>query len=150
MTTEAWLAVVHLAATAAMVGLIWTIHAVHYPLFGLVGPERYAEFQREHMRRITRVLLVPWGVEGLSSLALVALTDGTDRRWSLAGLVLLAGVVAVTGLGAAPIHGRLTNGFEPELHRRLMRFDAVRAIGWTARLVVAIVLVARLTERPIG
>ncbi len=146
MTAEGWVAVAHLAATSAMVGLIWTIHAVHYPLFGLVGPERYGEYQREHMRRITRVLLAPWGVEGLTSLALVAMTSGVDRWWALAGLGLLGFVVAVTGLGAAPIHGRLVDGFEPGLHARLMRFDLLRAVGWTARLAVGIVLVDRLVS----
>ncbi len=144
MTVVGWFAVVHLAATAAMVGLIWTIHVVHYPLFGLVGSEHYVDYQREHMRRITLVLLVPWGAEALSALGLAALTDGADRWWSLVGLALLGLVVGVTGLGAAPIHGRLTEGFDESLHVRLMRFDLIRSIGWTVRLAIAIVLVVRL------
>ncbi len=103
MTLAAWLAIVHLAATAAMVGLIWTIHVVHYPLFMLVGSERYGEYQREHMRRITLLLLVPWGAEAATALALVATTSGLTRWLALVGLLLLGLVVVVTGLGAAPI-----------------------------------------------
>lgn len=146
MTAAFWVAVAHLAGTAAMVGLIWTIHVVHYPLFGLVGTDRYPEYQREHMARITRLLLVPWGVEGLSAVALVVMTEGTDRVLALVGLVMLAVVVAVTGLGAAPIHGRLIDGYDQPLHDRLMRFDLLRAIGWTLRLVIAVALVGRLAN----
>lgn len=146
MTSAFWVAVAHLAGTAAMVGLIWTIHAVHYPLFGLVGDDRYPDYQREHMRRITRLLVVPWATEGCSALALVVMTEGSDRVLALIGLALLAVVVAITGLGAAPIHGRLIDGFDGPLHDRLMQFDLLRALGWTLRLVVAVALVGRLAS----
>lgn len=131
------IAVVHLAATGFMVGLIWTIHVVHYPLFSLVN-EPYRPFQEAHMSRITALLVVPWGIECLSAAALVMTADaGSQRSLSLAGLALVVAVVVVTGLGAAPIHGKLVDAYDDTLHRRLMRVDLVRALLWTARLVPA-------------
>lgn len=131
------IAVVHLAATGFMVGLIWTIHVVHYPLFSLVN-EPYRPFQEAHMSRITGLLIVPWGAETLSAAALVMTADaGSQRSLSLVGLALVVAVVLVTGLGAAPIHGKLVDAYDEGLHSRLMRVDLVRALLWTARLIPA-------------
>ena len=46
------LLVIHLAATLFMVGLIWTIHYVHYPLFANVGEPAYVGFQASLVARI--------------------------------------------------------------------------------------------------
>lgn len=124
-----------------MVGLIWTIHVVHYPLFDKVGEATYGAFQTEHMRRISQLLVVPWGVEALSALALVALAPTTRLRVvAIVGLVLFGLVLLITGLGAAPIHGRLVDGFDAAEHRRLLQVDLARTLVWTARGVVATVL----------
>ncbi len=131
------IAMIHLAATGFMVGLIWTIHVVHYPLFSLVN-EPYRPFQEAHMSRITKLLVAPWGIETLSAAALVmTASTGTDRSLALVGLALLVAVVIVTGLGAAPIHGKLVDAYDETLHRRLMRVDLVRALVWSARLIPA-------------
>lgn len=132
------LAMVHLLATGFMVGLIWTIHVVHYPLFALV-PEPYEPFQSEHMRRITRLLVIPWGIEIFTALGLFLTADTAGQRlWSLVGGVLVIGVVGVTGLLAAPAHGRLLERFDEAEHQRLMRADLVRTLLWTARGAVAL------------
>jgi len=134
------LAILHLLATGFMVGLIWTIHAVHYPLFAFV-PEPYEPFQSEHMSRIAKLLIVPWGIEVFTALGLF-LTAKTDaqRTWSLVGGVLVVAIVAVTGLLAAPAHRRLLQCFDPEEHRHLMRVDLLRTLLWTARGGVAIAI----------
>lgn len=134
------LAIVHLAATGFMVGLIWTIHVVHYPLFALVN-EPYRPFQEAHMARITALLVVPWGIEVISAALLVlAAPAGSATAIALAGMGLIGVLVAITGLGAAPIHGRLVERFDADLHRRLLRVDRVRALLWTVRLAPAVAL----------
>ena len=134
------LALIHLLATGFMMGLIWTIHAVHYPLFAFVS-EPYEPFQSEHMRRITLLLVVPWGAEVITALGLLLTADaGAQRTWSLVGGVLIVMIVAVTGLLAAPAHGRLLERFDAEEHRRLMRVDLLRTLLWTLRGGVALIL----------
>lgn len=138
-------ALVHLLATGFMVGLIWTIHVVHYPLFAFV-PEPYEPFQAEHMRRISLLLVVPWGLEVLSALALFLLAETAEQRvWALVGGGLVVAIVAVTGLLAAPTHGRLLDSFDAVQHRRLMRVDLVRTLLWSARIVPALALVVLTT-----
>ena len=138
--SDGWIALTlaHLAATGVMVGLMWTIHHVHYPLFRLVGPEHYPEFQQEHMQRISRVLLLPWGAEVVTAGALfVAAPDSELRVLALFGGLGMVAVVGITGLVAAPAHGRLTHGFDEPVHRRLLRADGARTAIWTLRLPLA-------------
>ena len=136
------LTLAHLAATAVMVGLIWTVQIVHYPLFALVGPQTYPDYQSQHMTRISVLLAVPWGVEALTGLAVVVLApDAALRIVGVAALALQGAVVAVTALVAAPAHEKMLDGFVPELHRRLVRSNWVRTLLWTARGGLAVVLV---------
>ena len=134
------LAIAHLAPTGFMVGLIWTIHVVHYPLFALVN-EPYRPFQEAHMARITALLVLPWGLEVVTGALLVfAAPAGSATGFALAGMGLIGLLVAITGLGAAPIHGRLVERFDADLHGRLLRVDRVRALAWTLRLIPAAAL----------
>ena len=41
------------ATTLPLVGLIWTIQLVHYPLFDGVGAEGFAAYERRHAAAIT-------------------------------------------------------------------------------------------------
>ena len=52
--TEAipWLLAIQLLTTLPLVGLIWTIQVVHYPLFSRVGAPEFIEYQHAHMRAI--------------------------------------------------------------------------------------------------
>ena len=139
--SDGWIALTlaHLAATGMMVGLMWTIHHVHYPLFRLVGPDHYGEFQQEHMQRISRVLLIPWGTEVVTAGALfVAAPDTELRVLALIGGLGVVAVAGITAVLAAPAHGRLLDGFDERLHRRLLRADAVRTVIWTLRLPLAV------------
>lgn len=51
--------VVHAVATWFMVGLIWKIHSVHYPLLHRVSIDRFAACETEHAIRMGRLRSVP-------------------------------------------------------------------------------------------
>ena len=74
------LIVVHAAASMFMVGLIWTIHYVHYPLFAYVGESTYVSFQAAHVERIGRLLFVPWLTEGITLIGILALAFLGGRK----------------------------------------------------------------------
>ena len=125
---------VHAAATMAMVGLIWTVQVVHYPLFESVGAEAYPNYQSRHIDRIGAVLVVPWGLEGLSIVALLVLArERTMRVLAVAGAALMGLILLVTMIWAAPVHGELLDGFDPEQHDTLMASNLVRTLLWSAR-----------------
>lgn len=139
---------VHAAATMAMVGLIWTVQVVHYPLFESVGAEAYPQYQSRHIDRIGAVLVVPWGLEGLSIVALLVLArDRAMRMLAVAGAALMGLILLVTMIWAAPVHGELLDGFDSGQHDTLMASNLVRTLLWTARGGVAMAMVWRLLDR---
>jgi hypothetical protein len=96
------------------------------------------------MTRITVVVAPLMLVEALAAAAALVLAFGEagDPRlpWLWLGLALLVAIWVSTALVQAPIHGRLAGGFDLALHRRLVRSNWVRTLLWTARGVVAVVL----------
>ena len=65
-----WL-VVHLTASAVLTGVGWVVQLVVYPAFRLVGGDAWAPYHRAHTRAITRVVGLPWLVQGVSTAALL-------------------------------------------------------------------------------
>lgn len=133
---------VHLAATASMVGLIWFVQVVHYPLMAAVGADHFTDYERDHQRLTSLVVGPLMATEGVSAVWLaVAPPDGVGRALPLVGLALLAVIQASTVLLQVPQHAALSAGFDAVRHRRLVRTNWVRTIGWTARGVLAVAMV---------
>lgn len=131
------------AATWAMVGLIWLIQLVHYPM--LVGwstadPVAAAAF---HQRRISFVVGPLMAVEGVT--ALLLLVDrpevmGAAAAWAAAALLGVA--LASTVLVQVPLHSRLAAGTDPEAAHRLCSTNWIRTVAWTFRgFLLAAVLI---------
>ncbi len=62
----------HLAVTCALVGLIWFVQLVHYPLFAAVGEAGYPDYQRRHVRWTTVVVAPLMLVEAATAAWLAA------------------------------------------------------------------------------
>ncbi|MDP9439422.1 MAG: hypothetical protein M3P49_11875, partial [Actinomycetota bacterium] len=62
---------VHVGATLFMVGLIWFVQIVHYPLFASVGRGGFAEYSRAHSRLTGLVVGPPMLIEAGTAVALV-------------------------------------------------------------------------------
>ena len=131
------LLLVHAATTLFMVGIIWFVQIVHYPLFHRVGEARFAEYERQHTRRTGYVLAVPMLIEFATAAAL-AWRLGGGVAWC--GLVLLLGIWLSTWLWQVPAHRRLEQGFDAATLRRLVETNWVRTVAWSARGFIALAL----------
>jgi hypothetical protein len=140
-TRYALLAVAHLAVTWWMVGMIWVVQVVQYPLFELVG-EPYDRYHHAHVDRIGVLLALPWLAEGLLTIAVFLLAP-TRRLRAVAtvGGLAMAALLLVTTTVAAPANGDLLDGFDAGVHDSLLFWNGVRTALWSARGVVAVVLV---------
>lgn len=131
----------HLVATAAMVGLIWFVQIVHYPLFAAVGADRFVAYEIEHQQRTSFVVGIPMAVEGVTSIVLLAAPpDGVGRVLPAAGLGLLAVIHASTVFLQVPAHAALARAHDVTSIRRLVRTNWIRTVGWTARAGLAVVM----------
>lgn len=131
------------AAAWFMAGLGWMVQVVHYPLFAQVGAEGWTAYHAAHSRRITPIVLPAMSIElGGALLVATSTPEGVSSPLAWAGFAAALSTWAVTGLGAVPAHGRLADGFDGAVHRRLVRADRLRTVGWTVHGVLAAVLVA--------
>ena len=139
------LIVIHTAATMFMVGLIWTIHYVHYPLFALVGESTYVSFQAEHVERIGKLLFVPWLTEGITLLGVLALAFLGGRKALRVPAVIngaaMAVVLVISGFWSAPAHAKLADGFDKSIHDQLMTVNLIRTLAWTVCGICAVWIV---------
>jgi len=139
------LLVIHLAATLFMVGLIWTIHYVHYPLFAYVGESTYTSFQAAHVERIGKLLFVPWLTEGITLVGVLALAFlGGHKALRVPAVVngaAMAVVLVISGFWSASTHAKLADGFDKSLHDQLMTVNLIRTIAWTVCGICAIWIV---------
>jgi hypothetical protein len=124
--------------TAVLVGLIWTIQWVHYPLFAAVPAAAFPAYHAAHVARITPLV----GPLMVAELVLAAAwwwqswRAGQGLRVASVGLALVAVAWIATALLSVPLHERLADGAEPLLVAALVRTNLVRAIAWTVRLAV--------------
>lgn len=130
----------HAGATVFMVGLVWFVQIVHYPLMAAVPPAAYPAYAAAHQRRTTWVVGPVMLVEALTAAALVWTAEGNARALAVAGAVLLAFVWVSTFGVQVPLHAKLLAGFDGGVCRRLVMTNWVRTAAWTARGVIALVL----------
>ncbi len=138
--TDASLAALHLALTAFMTGLICFVQVVHYPLFASVGRESFVAYEGRHTFRITLIVAPVMLAEAGTALWLVIREPGAALPLVGGGLLLLVWVS--TALVQAPCHHRLKRGYDPRDVRLLVRSNWVRTGAWSARCVLAALLVA--------
>ena len=128
-----------------MVGLIWFVQIVHYPLFASVGRGGFAEYSRAHSRLTGLVVGPPMLLEAGTAVALVVWPPGgVPFSLPLLGLVLLAGVWLSTALLQSPQHTVLGRGFAAGSHSFLVASNWVRTVLWTVRGLIVLLMTAAL------
>jgi hypothetical protein len=126
----------HLAFTAAMVGFAWTIQVVVYPALGEVPTDRFVESERLHQHRVLRVLAAFAPLEVVTAAALAVIRPDDWLVWVGGGL--LAAIWVSTAVFFAPLHGRLTAGFDERVYTSLVTANRYRTWAWTGRLLLAL------------
>lgn len=137
------LLLVHAAATLSMFGVILIVQFVHYPLFRHVGAASYGTYQVEHMRRITWIVGPLMTVEFVTAGGLVWRSVSGIPGWQTwTGLALVLFIWGTTALVQVPLHSRLTDGFDDEAHRRLVRTNGLRTAAWALRAGLVVWMLA--------
>jgi hypothetical protein len=132
------LLVIHAAATWALVGVIWTVQIVHYPLWAEIGKDAFREYHARHMLRMTLVVAPLVMAEFVTAAALVVC--GARGVWLLASFAPMVSNWISTFFVQVPLHAKLASGFDEEIHRRLLASNWWRTAGWTIRGVCLVVV----------
>jgi hypothetical protein len=127
----------HMAATWAMVGFIWTIQVLVYPLMKEVPEGAFPRFEAMHQRRVTAVIALFGPLEVVMAAVVFLTVDAVPAWLSFGSGALLAAIWTSTAFFYAPLHARLAAGFDEQLHGRLVSTNWLRTIAWTLRGLAA-------------
>jgi hypothetical protein len=122
---------VHAAVTWALVGLIWVVHIVIYPLFQRVPAEAFTHWHADYTRRIG------WVVGPLMVVELITgamWCFGEPIRWEpWVGAGLILAVWGSTAMIQVPLHAKLSQRWSSPVAHRLLHTNALRTLLWSLR-----------------
>jgi hypothetical protein len=128
------LLVLHFATTWFLVGLIWMVQVVHYPLFARVGSAEFAGYAAAHAHLITYVVGPLMLLELMTAIVLLAQWPPALPGWiGWLGLALVGVIWLTTMFVSVPLHARLATGFDAQAHALLVGTNWIRTLAWTAR-----------------
>ena len=130
-------------ATVFMVGLIWFVQIVHYPLYANVGREQFPEYEALHNRLTTWVVGPAMLLEMVSAVALLRYAPNGSTLLAWLGLGLLIVIWISTATLSVPAHNLLTAGFSNAAWQQLVSTNWIRTGAWSMRGVIVMVLTYR-------
>jgi len=128
------IAEINIILSASMFGVIWLVQLVHYPSFLYIEKEKFEEFEKFHMFRISLVV-VPLMIFELLTAVLLQLKISEQIVMIHTALVIFIWVY--TFLVSSKIHGELTKGFDSGLIKKLVTSNWPRTIAWSLKLIFA-------------
>lgn len=126
----------------AVLGEIWLVQIVVYPLFGKVGEAEYVAYHEFYSSRIPLPVIVPGFASFLLTIPLVFLAPDSVPLWMLlanfaCGLVGLIVTVALE----IPRHARLEKGGKQEaVIRELIRYNWPRTLSITGSAFLTLLM----------
>ena len=127
------LMMLNFSVTLYMIGVIWMVQLVHYPLMASVGPDVFVRYQARHVRMMTFVVGPAMLVEVITMVLILASSVGIQFWLSVVGFALIGVIWLSTAFLQVPCHAKLEKGFDPETHRFLVQSNWIRTIAWTLR-----------------
>lgn len=140
--------VVHASATLMMVGIIWFVQIVHYPLYNRIGQADFVRYETDHTTLVSLVVMPLMLVEAVTAVWLTFDPPAAAQPaliWG--GLLLVALIWGATFLLQVPLHSRLAQGFDKSAHETLVATNWIRTIAWSVRgALVAVLVISLLGE----
>jgi len=130
-------------STLFMVGLIWFVQIVHYPLYENVGRERFPEYEALHNRLTTWVVGPAMLIEMATAVALLGSAASGTSSLAWLGLGLLILIWISTAVLSVPAHDDLTAGFSADAYHKLVSTNWIRTVAWSMRGVILMIITYR-------
>ncbi len=128
--------VVWVAATAVHAGFQLIVTGLVYPGLAAAAPDDWAARHHAHSRAITPIVVLVYGILAMAGGWLV--TSTSLDAWQVLSLVSVAAAIAITGLVAAPAHGRLSQARTERDLGVLLKADRMRLLAAWLGVVSAV------------
>jgi len=136
--TETLLMGIHISATALMTGIIWMVQLIQYPWINRCPTDHFTSYHTQYMTRIGFIVGPAMLIEGVTGVWLFTLYDGLAQSFVGQSLFVLLAIWISTAVLQVPCHQRLTKGYDESIHRKLVKTNWIRTVGWSLRLVLVI------------
>ena len=134
MNASLFVLLTNVVATLFLVGLIWMVQVVHYPLFDDVGDQNYVRYQQRHQSSITYVVGPVMLIELITALMMIWYRPEGVGNWLVyCGIGLVVLIWLSTAFIQVPCHEKLVKGFDPAAYRWLVDSNWIRTVAWTLR-----------------
>lgn len=130
---------IQLAATMAMVGVIWVVQLCVYPRFMDIQPDKFVRAHFRHSFWIGVIVAPLMLTELLAAVFLVWAGYGGTVQWVVLALTLCTWIS--TALIQAPCHSRLMQGYDDAKCRFLIRSNWIRTVLWSVKGMLVFALV---------
>jgi hypothetical protein len=130
----------HVATTMFMVGLIWFVQIVHYPLFAHVGDNTFFSYHQRHIQRITFIVAPIMMLELATGLVLWFRTP--FHPFWIINTIGMAVIWGSTAFWQVPLHNQLSladGSARLALIDQLVASNWLRTITWSFRAAFLIV-----------
>ncbi|MBT5855372.1 hypothetical protein HOH87_01895 [bacterium] len=135
---------INITTNFMMLGVIWFIQLVHLPLFSYVAGSHFSQYISIEAKRTLVLIALPMILELAATLYLLLRKSPAFNALSLKfSSILVAVIWGVAILAVLPSYGVLGEGFHTVPHNLLQLFMFVLATCWTAKAVIAIMLVSQ-------
>lgn len=132
--------ILHIASTWMMIGIIWFVQLVQYPILSIVERESFITYEKSYCRKITPLVLTIMSIELITGGALCFFAGGFTlflKPQSITtthiGFLLLLLIWVSTLLIQSRLHGKLLKGFDVDIHRKLVSSNWIRTTLWSVR-----------------
>ena len=130
-----------------MVGLIWFVQIVHYPLFGYLGSKEFETFHEHHKILITPVVGFVMIVELVTTGILIFQIPVGMPNWTVIVGIILIGVIWISTLFLQiPYHNKLSSKFDKNVLMMLVNTNWIRTICWSLRGIIVLIMLDTLMK----
>ena len=129
----------NLVVSSFMVGLIWLIQLVSYPLFSYVNVGDFQKYHSGHVKKITPIVALAMTFEASIALILLIFTPSDSVGLLVINTLLVCLIWVSTAFIQIPYHQRLEFPKNQILYtEKLIKTNWIRTILWTFKLIISI------------
>lgn len=130
-----------LFASIFMVGVIWYVQLVHYPLMAGWPHDDFPRWEAAHRQQTGFVVVPAMLAEGIAVVALLARRPaGVPAGMVWSGAFLLLAIWGSTFGIQVPLHEKLATGWDRAAHAALVQSNWLRTVLWSARGLLAVAM----------
>lgn len=146
MNTLFLILLLQVLTTWVLLGILWFIQLVHYPLFRRIK-ENFVQYERDHLRR-TASLLVPIAVVDIALNVMLVISLEKGSCIFLISFALAMNIITWLSVFFFQVaeHHSLSDHFSKKIVHKLVKTNWVSTIAWTvkAALIFALIVMIHL------